>query len=380
MKIIRIPVLMLLTVLLVSCVDSNTKPEDPKQNTTDPIPTTIGKKFSFAAWGDIGKGTKEEQLAQIKRLTDAGLTDLLPSVGVARLKELIAMGKDYGLRIHAWHWMMNSGGSKEAREHVEWYSVNRLGQNCRDFNPYVGYYNFLSPFSPGAREYIKRGVREKAQIEGLASVHFDYIRYVDVILGADLQKKYKHNGGKLVQDRLLPEYDFGYHPLGRKEFKEKFGEDPLDMDEPVENPAWQQFRMNAISSLVNECVEICHEAGTTASAAVFPFPQLAREYVRQDWTRWNLDTFYPMIYKKDHQGNMHWVGFATKEGVKDISPEKDLITGVLVGHYGDNMADFEEAIVQAHDNGAKGIAFFTAGSLTDVHLAIIKKYDEKYNN
>ena len=44
-----------------------------------------------------------------------------------------------------------------------------------------------------------------------------------------------------------------------------------------------------------------------------------------------------------------------------------------------SQADFEEAIVQAHDNGAKGIAFFTASSLTDAHLAIIKKYDEKYN-
>ena len=76
---------------------------------------------------------------------------------------------------------------------------------------------------------------------------------------------------------------------------------------------------------------------------------------------------------------MHWVGFSTKEGVKELKPGQDLITGVLVGHYGDNLDDFEEAIVQAHDNGAKGIAFFTANSLTDAHLAIIKKYDEKYN-
>jgi uncharacterized lipoprotein YddW (UPF0748 family) len=138
--------------------------------------------------------------------------------------------------------------------------------------------------------------------------------------------------------------------------------------------------MNAITSLVEECVEICHEEGTAASAAVFPFPQLAREYVRQDWGHWNLDYFFPMIYKKDHEGNMGWVGFATKEGVRDIEKGQHLFTGILVGHYGDNMADFEEAIIQAHDNGARGITFFTIGALNDEHLTIIKKYNEKYNN
>ncbi|MEM9144371.1 MAG: hypothetical protein AAGA86_15380, partial [Bacteroidota bacterium] len=107
--------------------------------------------------------------------------------------------------------------------------------------------------------------------------------------------------------------------------------------------------------------------------------QLAREYVRQDWGHWKLDTFFPMAYKKDHQGNVNWVGFATKEGVRDLEEDQDLITGILTGHYGDNYEDFDKAIALAHKNGAKGISFFTAGSLDDKHLGIIKKYDEKYN-
>ena len=337
------------------------------------------KKFYFSGWGAPKKGTDAEQLKTLKKWADAGITDLLPGAGKDRLVELIELGKNYGIRIHAWHWMMNVGGSEECRKHPDWYSVNRLGQSCRDFHPYVGYYNFLSPFSEGAREYIKQGVREKAKIKGLASVHFDYIRYVDAILGNNLQKKYPYKGGKLVQDRILPEFDFGYHPNARKEYKEIFGIDPMQMEDNVENPAWQQFRMNAISSLVDECVSICHEEGTAASAAVFPFPQLAREYVRQDWAHWNLDYFFPMIYKKDHEGNMGWVGFATKEGVREMKDGQHLFTGILVGHYGDNMADFEKAIVLAHENGARGITFFRVNSLTEKHLAIIKKYNEKYN-
>ena len=228
----------------------------------------------------MNKGPNKETLSiakqkkNLKKLADAGITDLLPHASVKRLKELIPLAKEYGIRIHAWHWMMNVGGTKEAQQHPEWFSVNALGQNCKDYHPYVSYYKFLSPFSEGARAYIKNGVREKAKIPGIASVHFDYIRYVDVILGADLQKKYKNKGQQLVQDRLLPEYDFGYHPEARREYKEIFGIDPIDLDDKAENPAWQQFRMNAISSLVEECVKISHEEGTATSAAVFPFPQL----------------------------------------------------------------------------------------------------------
>ena len=59
----------------------------------------------------------------------------------------------------------------------------------------------------------------------------------------------------------------------------------------------------------------------------------------------------------------------------------DVILGseLQTDHYGTNLAGFEEAIRQAHDNGASGITYFTAGSLRDSHLAIIKKFNEAFN-
>ncbi len=364
-----IPFIILISSLQLIAKNSG---KEPDVNYTD-------KKFYFATWGDPGAGTEDVKVAWMARLAKAGITDILPGSDPTQLKVLIRIGNKYGIRVHAWHWMMNVGGAKECRDNPEWYSVNSLGQSCRDYHPYVGYYSFLSPFSAGAREYVKRGVKEIAEIKGLASVHFDYIRYVDVVLGADLQKKYKLNDKPLVQNRVFPEFDFDYHPAARKEFKEKFGMDPMDLPDKEENPAWKQFRMDKITSLVEECVEICHKAGTKASAAVFPFPELAREYVRQDWGHWNLDLFFPMAYKGDHQGNMFWVGFATKQGLRELKQGQLLFTGVAVGDYGNNMSDFEEAIRQAHDNGATGITFFHANALNDKHLAIIKKYDEMYN-
>ena len=338
------------------------------------------KKFYFSGWGAPKDSTEAEQLKKLKKWADAGITDLLPGAGEERLRELIKLGANYGIRIHAWHWMLNIGKNEECRKHPEWYSINQLGQSCRDFHPYVGYYSFLSPFSKGAREYIKNSVMQKAKIEGLASVHFDYIRYVDVYLGNNLQKKYKYKGKQLKQDRIYPEYDFGYHPNARKQYKKIFGIDPLEMQDKVENAAWEQFRMNAVTTLVEECVEICHKEGTAASAAVFPFPQLARKYVRQDWSHWNIDYIFPMIYKNDHDGNIGWVDFAVKECIRDTEPGQHLFAGILVGHYKNNIKDFEEAIIRAHKNGARGITFFTVNALTDEHLDIIRKYNIKFNH
>ncbi len=253
----------LFTLLFALILVLPTMAKEPKKNDFSKVYSK--KKFYFSGWGEPNKkASNEEQTATLKKWSDAGITDILPESGIERLKEIIDLNSSVGLRIHGWHWMMNVGGSKECRENPEWYSVNALGQNCRDFHPYVAYYNFLSPFSEGARTYIKKGVRKKAQVEGLASVHFDYIRYVDVILGNNLQKKYPYKGGKLKQDRILDDFDFGYHANARKQYKAVFGIDPMDLEDRAENPAWQQFRMNAISSLVNECVEISRRRNSSS--------------------------------------------------------------------------------------------------------------------
>jgi hypothetical protein len=43
------------------------------------------------------------------------------------------------------------------------------------------------------------------------------------------------------------------------------------------------------------------------------------------------------------------------------------------------MEDFAEAIKQAHDHGARGVAFFHANALKEQHLAVIKKFNDLYN-
>jgi len=148
-----------------------------------------------------------------------------------------------------------------------------------------------------------------AEVEGLKSVHLDYVRFCDVILGKALQPKYD-----LVQETEMPEYDYGYHPNAIAAYEEQTGFNPLKMDHPELSTEWRQFRLNAVTSLVNELADIVHDCDKQISAAVFPFPEMARSMVRQDWSNWNLDLVLPMIYHNFYEENMNWIEFSTKQG------------------------------------------------------------------
>jgi len=199
----------------------------------------------------------------------------------------------------------------------------------------------------------------------LASVHLDYVRYPDVILGADLQPKYN-----LVQETEMPEYDYDYHPIARAGFKKIFDKDPIDFKHPELSTEWRQYRLNAITSLVNEIIDIAHSKDKKVTAAVFPFPEMSRQMVRQAWNDWNLDTAYPMLYQNFYRENINWIGFATKQGVADV--DFPIVSGLYAPAL-KNPNDLEEAIRQAKENGAKGISIFTADGLTKEQQAVFVK-------
>jgi hypothetical protein len=85
------------------------------------------------------------------------------------------------------------------------------------------------------------------EIPEIKSVHLDYIRYPDVILPIQLQPTYD-----IVQDREFPEYDYCYCDACRSKFRDLHGEDPMDLEKPEDHEAWNRFRYNQITHLVNE--------------------------------------------------------------------------------------------------------------------------------
>ncbi len=314
--------------------------------------------FVFAAWahGDAKK-TDSAWRRELAQLTVSGIPDFFIGAGAGELGRMVRLGQKENIRIHGWVWTLNRPGDKIAQQHPDWYAVNRLGKNSLEFRAYVDYYQWLSPFSEGARQHIKENIETIANVNGLASVHLDYVRYCDVILATGLQPKYN-----LVQDHEMPQFDYGYHPKARTQFKKMFGVDPLAMKNPQLNNEWRQFRLNALTDLVGELRQIVHRHGKKLSAAVFPFPEMSRQMVRQDWAHWQLDIALPMMYHGFYQKDINWIGFCTQQGVRDLQGNGRLYSGLYLPAL--TPTELESAIRQARDNGAAGVSLFDLNALT----------------
>jgi uncharacterized lipoprotein YddW (UPF0748 family) len=322
--------------------------------------------FTWSTWvsenGIFDQKTWEDKIALYQSL---GITEILVHAKPESYESILPIADEAGIAVHAWMWTLNRPNDPIAMQHPDWYAVNRNGDNSLEFRAYVDYYQWLSPFHPDARAYIKSNVQRLLEIEGLASVHLDYVRYVDVILGADLQPKYN-----IVQDRDLPEYDYDYHPLAREGFKKIFGYDPLDLDHSELSTEWKQYRLNAITTLVNEIVDLAHQKNQKITAAVFPFPTMSRRMVGQAWNDWNLDAAYPMLYHNFYRESISWIGFATGQDVKDV--DFPIHAGLFMAAL-ENPDDLRNAILQAKENGASGISMFTADRLTDGQIEVLKE-------
>ena len=356
--------LILITFVFLSCQE--------KQSSTD-TPIDEKENFTFATWtnpgGEFDKVKWEAKLASYDSL---GISEILVGGNPEFYNQLIPLATEKNMKIHAWMWTLNRPGDSIANKHTEWYAVNKAGKNSLEYRAYVNYYQWLSPFHPEAREHVKNNVRNLTKVNGLASIHLDYVRYVDVILGADLQPKYN-----LVQTTEMPEYDYGYHPIAREGFKEIFGKDPQDFEHPELNTEWRQYRLNAVSSLVNELVEIAHDSGHKMTAAVFPFPEMSRQMVRQPWDDFNLDAAYPMVYNNFYRENVNWIGFAIEQGINKV--EFPIYAGLYSPALTD-AKDLEKAIKLVKEKGAKGFSIFTADNLSEEQKAVFIKLKEEFNH
>jgi uncharacterized lipoprotein YddW (UPF0748 family) len=270
----------------------------------------------------------------------------------------------HGIQIHAWRWTLNRGDYM--KEHPEWYTVNRLGHSVVDKPPYVNYYRWLCPSRPEVTELLANDYSGISRIPGIAGVHLDYVRYSDIYLPVGLLPKYN-----LVQDHEMPEFDYCYCPLCRSTFREKSGYDPMDAEDPSADKAWHQFRLDQVVKVVHSIAGAVHKQGSVITAAVFPTPEMSRTMVRQDWARFNLDAYHPMLYHQYYNQPTDWIGECVKEIRQEIGDKIPVFPGIMVNPRTFTPEVLTRTLRQIKDAGAQGIAAFTAGGLTDQQLKVI---------
>lgn len=309
----------------------------------------------FWIWmGADPKKTDYQWDSIFRDLNNIGITGILMSADTSVLKRVVPIAEQLDMQVYAWFWTMNRGDAKP-----EWLSVNQLNQSLVDQKAYVDYYKFMCPALPDVKAYLKQKMSELTKIEGLKGIHMDYIRYVDVILPVGLWPKYD-----LVQDYIMPEYDYGYHPYMRKLFKDKYGYDPMEIEDVSHDLLWLDFRLTELNKTVIDMRDKVNQTNLNISAAVFPNPAMAKEMVRQDWKNWDLDFYFPMVYHNFYNEDIDWIREVMAENRAAISMESKLFCGLYLPALIEGN-DLSLAIQAAFEGGADGIAFFDLNALTD---------------
>lgn len=335
-------------------------------------------KIDVYSWeGAPGDGlTKEALDIQMKNFKDKGLKGVFYNIGfnIEGLKLAAKAAQDAGLEFHTWIPTMLQGKNDILQK--EWYGVSREGFNALDKPAFVQYYTFLCPNREEVYEYLSKKYLEVADIEGVDGIHLDYIRYPDAILARGLWNKYD-----LVMDTELAPYDYCYCDKCVADFKEISGIDIRAKGDDAQNiEEWDQFRYDVLTKFVNRLADEVHAKNKKISAAVFPGPSDAKNMVRQEWDKWNLDMVAPMLYNDFYLEKPEWVGEKTKEGIEATKGKNTFISGLFIcpdpagksaqkdpeGH-GLLPEELATAINSAMDNGADAISLFTSGRMTPEH-------------
>jgi uncharacterized lipoprotein YddW (UPF0748 family) len=324
--------------------------------------------------------TTDQLRRELAAIKAAGIDAILPEVYNGRttfyrsrrfpvraewLEMALPIAKAEDLEVHAWMWVMPCLQDDVIKQHPDWYNVNGKGESAVDKPAYVDYYKFLDPARPEVREFVRGTVQELAAIPGLTGIHLDYVRHPDAILPSGLWSKYG-----IVQDKVYPQYDYGYTEYSRRIFKARHGVDPLELKDPEANRDWLQYRLDTVVELVNDyAVPAAHAGGKIISAAVFPGPGRARGMVRQDWGRFALDAFLPMLYHSFYEAGPEFVKQYTEEAVKTV--KAPVYSGLFVPPL--STPEFTRTIEMAMTGGASGISIFDAGAMNAEKWAVVAK-------
>lgn len=309
----------------------------------------------FWTWLDYRPGMNFDSICAV--MNETGIDGVMLNAPTPDdYRVAIPIAKKHGIEVYAWLWTMNleHGRDSMVKAHPDWLSVNREGRSLADTTAYVDYYKFMCPALPEVRDYINEKIKAYCEVEGLNGIAIDYHRFVDVVLPTTLWPKYD-----IVQDREYPQWDFGYHPEMIRLFKEKYGYDPREQEDPSTDDKWLQFRCDEITEIANMIASTVHSYGKKMAASPFPTPAMARQMVRQDWGKWNLDIVFPMVYHKFYTGDVSFISDCTIDNVKQKNPMTTLYCGMTASDDSSMFTCMDAAL----NNGAEGIAIFTVQGL-----------------
>jgi uncharacterized lipoprotein YddW (UPF0748 family) len=147
------------------------------------------------------------------------------------------------------------------------------------------------------------------------------------------------------------------------------GWDPLDLTDPSHNQEWLHYRYKSVTNLVDQITRSVHEYGKEITAAVFPTPSMARKICRQDWDKWSLDLFCPMIYHSFYNEQVDWIGRCMLENI--AATPVPVCAGLYMPAFS-STAEFSQALQIVRQRGGAGVSLF--GDVSDEYWRVFRDF------
>ena len=274
------------------------------------------------------------------------------------IDSFISICKKNGVKIHAWFEDFFFGtkdtGCKMAELHPEWMARRKDGGLLHD--AFDDFY-FLNPAYKEVRELVLSLVKELIDNYDFDGFQLDYIRY-PVSHGIDRTA--------------------GFDDYTKAEFLKDTGID-VDAIEDNKSAEWRKFiewRASKVTEYVESVRKLILEYRANGryielSTAVFGDPNEAINLKCQDWRYWVkqgwLDAIYPMAYLNDAEDVGREVGYMVKN-----YGEAPNISGISPMYSKLPVIESTKQVEECRKAGAVGVAFFCAGSCTDIQLEKLK--------
>ncbi len=335
-----------------------------------------------AVWHRPRELNEEQVEATVKSLRDAGFNQILVETnyegyanalkcvhdylpvwkryenGFDVIDAFIRIGKAYGMKIHAWFedffFGCENTGCPMLDIHPEWMARRKDGGLLHDaFDTFY----FLNPALPEVREFLLGMCKELLDNYDFDGLQLDYIRY-----------PINHS-----VDRSA-----GFEPQTREMFLNDTGIDINDIPD-TKCDEWKKFvewRASKVTMYVESVRNLILEYRANGrdielSTAVFGDPDEAIRLKCQNWCYWVkqgwLDAIYPMAYLNDAVD----VGNEVAYMVQNYG-EAPNISGIAPMYHHLPTIESTKQVEECRRAGAKGVAFFCAGSCTEEQLEKLK--------
>lgn len=209
------------------------------------------------------------------------------------LKAFIEEGAKSGIDVHAWvenffigiHHKDNPVPFLKDRQ--DWVLVNHDGSTRQK---HEADYVFLDPANTQVLDHLERLYDAMVDLEGLASLHLDYIRY-PVAYRTEMPDYHDDHGFTHVAENRF-KLEYGYHGDVRV----------LVLQSKACRQDWHRFKIRQINGFV-ERLTTRYRKRIRISTAVFGNPAHALDVKCQDWQTWIkrgwIDILVPMAYDQD---------------------------------------------------------------------------------